>query len=204
MVFVLWVVLHPAQAQTSCSFEGKPSFTQGQPVVMQLGLGNRTFAPAVFDLGYDREGAFLFKLKLPDGSSIELPQKQIREGIALVGKLTVPPQENYSQQIILDDWYKFKDVGTYSISLTIPHNCGPMELPIKITPFDADALNSVCSQLLEKIRQNKHDYAKAADAANVLARVHDPLVVPFLKQALEANSMVDSILVPALAKFSTK
>ena len=204
LLLIAGIGMAPRTAMGSCSLETKQSFTQGEPVVLRLTLDNNTFEPAVFELGYDREGAFLFRLNLPDGSSIELPQKQVRDGISRVGKLSLAAEEKYSQQIILDDWYRFKDAGTYRVSLTIRNTCGPMELPIEITPFDADALSSVCRQLLETIRQNKNDYAKAADAANALARVNDPLAIPFLKKALQANPMVDWIVNPAIERLTRK
>jgi hypothetical protein len=204
LLLIAAIGVAPRTAMGSCSLETKRSFTQGEPVVLKLVLDNNTFEPAVFDLGYDREGALLFRLNLPDGSSIDLPQKQVREGISRVGKLSLAAQEKYSQQLVLDDWYKFKDAGTYRVSLTIQNTCGPMQLPIEITPFDADVLSSVCRQLLDTIRQNKNDYAKAADAANVLARVNNPLAVPFLKKALQANPMVDWIVNPAIERLAPK
>ena len=148
--------------------------------MVRLTLENKSFEPMVADLGYDREGAFLFKLKRPDGTLVDLPQKKVREGISRVGKFTIPSQESYSQQIILDEWYKFNEPGKYSVSLTLPKSlCVWLDIEFEILPADAEWLSNVCGELVDAIRQNKNDYAKAADAAKVLASIDNPLAVRF-------------------------
>ena len=206
LTLLFGVVMSDAQAQSLCGLEAKGYYSQGQPIVMRLMLENKSFESAVVDLGYDREGALEFKLKRGEGDWIELPRRQIREGLARVGKLTIAPQESYSQQIILDDWYKFTEPGKYVVSLKIPKTpvCAALEIPFEVLPLDAEWLSDVCSKLLDTIQQNKNDYAMAADAANVLAKVDNRLVVPFLTKALEANRMMTSILIPALERIGDK
>jgi HEAT repeat protein len=70
--------------------------------------------------------------------------------------------------------------------------------------MDAEWLSDVAAKLLETIKENKNDYAKAADAANVLARIDNRLAVPFLMKALEANPMMDSIVIPAIERIGDK
>lgn len=189
----------------ACSLSFKGYYTQGQPIVVRLTLENRSFEPMIIDLGYDREGAFLFKLKRPDGTLVDLPQKKVREGISRVGKFTIPSHESYSQQIILDEWYKFTEPGKYSVFLTMPKSlCVEQDFEFELVPADAEWLSNACSELVDAIRQNKNDYAKAADAAKVLARIDNPLAVPFLVKALEANRMVDSIIIPAIERIGDK
>ena len=67
-----------------------------------------------------------------------------------------------------------------------------------------ESLTNVCRELVETIRQNRNDYAKSADAANVLARVDNPLVTPFLMKSLEANPAVDWIVIPAIERIGDK
>ena len=200
---------HPitrAQEKTTCGLEAKGYYTQGQPIVMRISLQNHSYEPSVVDLGYDREGALELKLKRGEGEWMALPHKKVRDGISRVGKFTIPSQEGYSQQIILDDWYKFSEPGKYVVSFALAKSprCFPLELPFEILPMSAQWLSDASSELLDKIRQNKDDYAKAADAANVLARIDNPLVVPFLIKALEANPMVDSIVIPAIERVGDK
>jgi hypothetical protein len=189
----------------ACSLGAKGYFTQGQPIVMRLRVENNSFESKVVDLGYDREGALQFKLKRGEGAWMDLPQTKVREGISLVGKVTIPPGETYSQQIILDDWYKFGEPGTYVVSLMIPKSiCFGLELQFEITPANAESLSNMCSELVDAIRDSKKNYEKSADAAKVLAKIDDRLVVPFLAKALEANRMLDSILIPALERIGDK
>ena len=190
----------------SCNLEMQGHFTQGQPVVMRLMLQNDSQEEEVFDLGYNREGAFQFKLRRDEGDWIDLPQKQAREGLSLPSRVTIPLQDRYTQQIILDDWYKFSEPGKYVVVLTIPKSpgCAALELQFEITPLDVESLTKVCRELVDTIRQNRNDYAKSADAANVLARVDNPLVTPFLMKSLEANPAVDWIVIPAIERIGDK
>lgn len=212
--FVLFIVglltLSTSGAQSSqsdlrCTLTAKSSFTQGEPILLRLKLENSSNGPRGIDLGYDREGAFLFRLVRPDGFSIDLPQTKIRGGIALLGEITIPARENHSQQIILDNWYKVNEPGTYRVALEILYSpCARQELRFEITPEDLDRLKSVCNELLDAIEKNKLHYAKAADAAKALAQVHNPIAVPYLIKALESNPMVSSIVTPALKRFDDK
>ena len=194
-----------AARPSACSVAMNNYLTQGQPVVLTLTLENRSFEDVVFDLGYAREGAFQFKLKQDQGEWIDLPQKKVREGISLVPKVPIPPQGSYSQQLILDEWYKFNQLGKYSISVTLPNSlCQKSELDFEILPFDAELLSEFCDRQVNEIRKNTLHYGKAADAAKVLATIDYSLAVPFLVKALEANPMVDSILIPAIERIGDK
>lgn len=193
------------QMKTACGIGMNTYLRQGQPVVLTLTLENRSFEEVVLDLGHDRQGAFQFRLKEREGDWIDLPPKKVREGISLVAKISLPAQGSYSQQFILDEWYKFNQLGKYTVSVTLPNSlCQRSELDFEILPFDAELLSEFCDRQVELIRKNTNDYGKAADAAKVLARVDYSLAVPFLVKALEANQMVDSILIPALERIGDK
>lgn len=194
-----------SQSELRCTLTAKSSFTQGEPILLRLKLENSSNEPRVVDLGYDREGAFLFRLVPPDGLSIDLPQTELRQGIALRGELTIPARESHSQQIILDNWHKFTEPGTYRLALEILHsNCARQELRFEITPEDLDRLKSVCNEFLDAIEKNKNHYGNAADAAKALAQVQNPIAVPYLNKALESNPMVSSIVTPALERIGHK
>ena len=200
------VITNGAQSSgIRCTLTSKSSFTQGEPILLRLKLENSSSEPRAVNLGYDREGAFLFRLVGPDGLSIDLPQTQVREGISLLGEVAIPAQEKHSQQIILDNWYKFTEPGHYRLALEILYSpCPRQELRFEITPEDLDRLKSVCNELLDAIEKNKHHYANAADAAKALVQVQNPIVVPYLTKALESNPMVSSIVNPTLERFGHK
>lgn len=194
-----------SQSDLRCTLTAKSSFTQGEPILLRLKLENSSYEPRVVNLGYDREGALLFRLVPPDGLLIDLPQTKIREGISLVGEVEIPAQESHSQQIILGNWYRFTEPGPYRVALKIPNSpCARQELRFEITPEDLDRLKSVCNELMDAIEKNKNHYEKAADAAKALAQVYNPIAVPFLTKALESNPMVSSIVIPALGRIGDK
>lgn len=82
--------------------------------------------------------------------------------------------------------------------------CPALDLDFEITPADAERLSEVCGELVDEVRKNKDSYEKSSDAAKVLARVENPVAVPFLMKALEANPMVDSIVIPAIERIGDK
>lgn len=194
----------PSRTELQCGFEIRHYLNPSPPVVFRFDLQNTSFEPQVVDLGYDREGALLLKLERPDGSWVALAPKTEREGISRIQTVTIQPKEKYSQQFILDDWYKFTEPGSYRVSLIVPKTCPAMELEFEIPPLDVEELNKVCSRLVDEVRKNKDNYEKSSDMAKVLAKVDNPIVVPFLMKALEANPMVDSILIPALERIGDK
>src|SRR5918996_1600435 len=133
-----------SQLEVRCTLTATSSFTQGEPILLRLKLENSSYEPRVVNLGYNRESAFLFRLVRPDGDPIDLPQTKIREGLSLPGEVVIPAQESYSQQIILDNWYKFTEPGPYRLALKILNSpCAREELRFEITPEDLDSLKSV-------------------------------------------------------------
>ncbi len=204
-VTVVPLAAQSSQSELRCTLTAKSSFTQGEPIVLRLKLENSSSEPRVVDLGYDQEGAFLFRLTPPDGFSIDLPQTELRQGIALNGDVAIPAKESREQQIILDNWHQFTQPGSYRLALEILHsNCERQELRFETTPQDLDRLKTVCNEFLDAIEKNKYHYGRAADAAKALARVRHPIAVPYLTKALESNPMVSSIVNPALERLGHK
>jgi hypothetical protein len=182
----------------------KSTFSRQEPILWQLVIRNSSDDPLPVSLGYDREGAFIFNLKRPDGSLVELPRKPIREGLSRIGTFTVKPHTSYTQQLILNQWYDFSDPGIYEISATLKEGrqskgvCLNAIFASEILPLDTAQLQKPCSELVEVVRSNSNDFEKASDAAKAMLVIKHPVVVPCLEGALKANHAVSSFVIRGL------
>ena len=188
----------------------KNVFTRHEPILLKLVITNSSFEPLPVSLGYDREGAFLFTVRRPDGSVIELPRKKVREGLSRVGRFTVEPSKAYTQQLILNEWYAFPDVGVYEIAVSLVTRAGAERVcldtrfNIEITALDTNQLQQACGELVEVIRRNDHDVGNVLDAAKALLVVKHPLVVPFLEEALQANHAISWLVIHGLEEIGNE
>lgn len=188
----------------------KTQFTRHEPILLKLVITNSSAEPLPVSLGYDREGAFLFTVRRPDGSVIELPRKQVREGLSLVGKFTLAAGQSHTQQLILNEWYDFPEVGVYEIAASLAaakgadRVCLDARFAVEITPLDTAQLQQTCSELVETIRRNRNNVANAFDAAKALLVIKQPLAAPFLEEAFKANGAVDWLMISGLEQIGDK
>ena len=198
----------PASESAACQYSltlAKTKFSQYEPILLTLAITNSSYEPLPVSLGYNREGGFIFTVKRPDGSVKELPRKITKDTLTLLANFNVEPQKTFTQQLVLNDWYDFKDPGVYEISASLAKGrrqaepaCLNSRFKIEITPFDTAQLQQTCSELVEKISQKDHNFANASDAVKALLAVKSPLVVPFLEQAVKANHAVTSYVISGL------
>ena len=198
----------PASQSVECQYSltlAKTKFSQYEPILLTLTITNSSYKPLPVSLGYNREGGFIFTVKRPDGSVKEIPRKIAKETLTLLANFNVEAQNNYTQQLILNDWYDFNDPGVYEISASLMKGrrqdeptCLNSQFKIEITPFDMAQLQQTCSKLVEKISQNDHNFANASDAVKALLAVKSPVIVPFLEQAVNANHAVTSHVISGL------
>lgn len=214
---VLWFIPVDATAQDSkdevCPYSltlAKTAFTRHEPILLKLAIENSADEPLPVSLGYDREGAFIFTVKRPNGSVIELPRKQVREGISRVGEFTVGGRDSYIQQLILNEWYDFADAGVYEIAFRISSRtetekvCLDKRFSIEITPLDRSQLQQACSELVETVKRNSNNAGNILDAAKALLAVKHPLAVPFLEEALKANRAVYWLVISGLEQIGNE
>lgn len=186
----------------------KTRFTQHEPILLKFAITNTYDRPLNLSLGYDREGGFIFTVRRPDRSIVEIPSKRTKAGLARIGKFTIQPRQTYTQQLVLNEWFAFSDPGTYEITAKLKNPPQTNEevsepsqttrIAIEVVPLDVPQLQHACSELGEVISRNVSDYAKASEAARALIAVRHPIAVPFLEKALEANKGVASFVIAGL------
>jgi hypothetical protein len=62
----------------------------------------------------------------------------------------------------------------------------PQDIPLQITPRDAEHLKSVCEQLTKKA--GEEDAEEASNAAFALSYINDPVAVPYLGRTLKETA----------------
>ena len=131
--------------------------------------------------------------------------------LALLGNFRIEPNQTYTQQLILNEWYDFPDPGVYEVTASLAkarqqaeQACLNSTFKIEIVPFDATQVQQTCSGLVDKISQNVHNVGNASDAVQALLVVKHPIVVPFLEEALKANHSVSSDVIWGLAEIGNE
>lgn len=184
--------------------------TLREPVFFALSVRNSLDVPVKFDLGQDRKGGFRVVVVRPDGAKVQLP-KWRREGIAVIGKLSLDAGQEFTQKFLLNEWFDFAEPGRYEVevSLTTPVMAGEDgravaaqtagRLVLEISPRDEERLKRVSAALLDGIVKAR-SYRDAAESALALSHLVDPVAVPDLAKALTSGRMVEPIVIAGLER----
>jgi hypothetical protein len=184
------------------------AFTLGEPVTAVLTNQNTTTQPVTIDLGQDRTRGLVVNGTKPNGEnfSSSLPP---RDGLSMRPEVSIPSGGAHKQELLLNAWLTFDQVGTYQLLITIPEQLSPRNgLPlsssvsVQVTPRDVYVLLERASKLTEVILTSKLAQEQL-DAERALARIIDPDVVPYLKTILEHTPVSDSVILAALGRVGT-
>ena len=198
----------PAIAGVTISYSfPSQHLTLHEPVILTFKISNGTPQPIRLDLGLDRKGGFSFTVTRPDGARVQVPAFY-RTGLSRVGRVSVQSGESYSQDLLLNELYDFSMPGRYVLEgvLTNPISIGSGPVSEKDTGFrtvldfaprDELALTKACDVLANRIEAAPSNL-EAADAAFALSYVKDPIAVPYLRRALLAQKVVESVAINGL------
>jgi hypothetical protein len=180
--------------------EDKP--TLHEPVVLVFTVANNTSYPIQLDLGHDYKSGFSFSVVDPNGQLHQL-RPLFYSGRSGPGTVSVAPGHNYSQKLLLNQWYAFPVPGQYEFKghLTQPIMVGQgvgrqtdrgFRVVIGVGPRNEAALTATCEFLASEIEG--HNNQDAADAALALSYVNDPLAEPYLRSVLLTGEELELII----------
>lgn len=203
------VLAAQTEGQVSFEYSTPPSITLNEPVTIQMKIRNGLKDILIVDLGADRKANFIFKIVEPNGSSIQPPQFS-PFGLVPIGKFSIGPGQTYSQEILLDEWYKPAQLGAYKVevSLAKPFQNGngetvdtktEGELTFRVGPRDVKVLNDLCGQLVDKVLHGQSQGEKA-EAARTLSYIRDPASVPYLGEVLKNGGELGGFAVDGLVR----
>jgi hypothetical protein len=181
-----------------------------EPVIIEAGVSNVTTGPIQVDFGDNRKGAFHFKVTRPDGRKAWTPAPEPREGLVFSGVVALKPGESFVVRFTLDEWFDFSELGDYLIegelgnSIKTPEGT-TIEAPkrfrstLKVVPRDGKRLRSTCASLTSNVL-NAASRGEAADFAEALSRVNDPVAVPYLQQLLQSGQGFEQYAIAGLQR----
>jgi len=182
-----------------------------EPVVLTFTVKNESASSIQLDLGQDRKGEFLLTVKEANGKRVTLPRYG-HEGISIPGILTVDAGKQFSQELIINEWYAFKTPGKYELEIQFSKPIVMKDTSSQITargshgeitigPRNVPRLQSLCDHLSKQI-ESADSYERASNAALELSYVTDPVAVPYLERVLISGKMVEKAVVEGLERIA--
>jgi len=185
--------------------------TQHEPVILVLEFGSPSPQSVVVDLGYNSEKLHITVVD-PDG--VVVNKTNSVEGPGATYSFHIDGESKSSGAVPLTDWFTFDKVGNYEIDVDLGAHSASYErfsytmvgnrakLNITVRPRDEAALRQVCDQLLSHAEDLPYDSQEKWVAARALAKVNDPVAVPFMVRALNQRNFA-RLMIPALARIKT-
>jgi hypothetical protein len=178
------------------------------PVFADLSIHNDFSEEVYCDLGHNRKGALVFTVARSGSAPVEL-QTPIEEGIGRIGRISIAPNQTYTQRLLLNEWYDFSNVGTYSVrarlSTQIKTRSGEIvptkvddALELEIQPRNKKWLREICQSLAQTAIRPAAE--PASEAALALSYIKDPIAVPYLDQVMEKGMLTKELAVRGLAR----
>ncbi len=135
------------------------------------------------------------------------PRKQ---GIAFFGKVHLLPGESYSQVLVLNEWFKFEELGTYRVDIRLLSSVQSGGSVLANSSFSGrlemldrspEKLDATCNDLMARLGAAR-SYKESSELALALSYVADPIAIPYLEKVLEKR-MVADIAVAGLKRLNS-
>jgi hypothetical protein len=204
-----------ASGDVRVSFDVKPSLTQHEPVILRLTFDNTSPDRIQIDLGRNAVGSLRFSLTPPNRATVTADPSRVTGpgGLFVMATKTVEPGERYFQEVLLNQWFGFEDVGAHRFEVEFRGavKAGGAEVVaaprtaswvIEILPRDEQRLREVCEEWLGRVRQ-RSDWDDAAHAARAISSINDPVVVEYLPAVIATEMMVANYAIDALRQIAT-
>jgi hypothetical protein len=185
-------------------------FSLHEPMVAVLRIQNDSAQAAHFDLGLNHKGALVFTFTQPDGKQIVRNLPEDFDGFGEIGEVALKPGDSYHEELVLNDWQEFDQLGTYEFQLAIAPSSQPSQRQApklrtagrsRVTPTDTVRLGTACGRLAA-LALGKNATA-AWNAAHALSYATDQVCLPSMLQALAGCFACRADILLGLAKMGT-
>lgn len=185
--------------------------TLHEPVFVNFSVHNKLLESIRLDLGHNRKSNFEFTITEPDGSIIS-GQHLGEEGFGRVGDISLEPSEEYSQRLLVNEWYQFIEPGNYNIEIRLTKPLIALSgalvehgssgtLSLRIHPRDPKRLSLVCQDLY-RVAIESSNVEEATEAALALSYVSDPVAISYLEKGLKETILMWPYAIPGLARIA--
>ena len=211
----LWTESPSAQIKgVTIAYSVEPTvIAMHEPVIVRFDVLNESTQPITLQLGVDRKESFSLALRRPDGSEQKRPPLPRREGAFRVGKVNLGPGERLRHQLLLSEWASLSTPGAYELDVRL---LTPIEMSsgaqfmseryrtrFEVMPRDEAHLKAACERFVQQI-ESTDNVEEMQGAAAALAHVDDPIVVPYLEQALGTGKYVEHQAIEGLARIGNE
>ena len=173
----------------------------GEPVLLRVHVQNTTSEPLDLDLGDDSKGNILIAVIDPAGKRNEksTPDPSTQSGMTFFGGRRLEPREKESETLVLNEWFEFKEIGRYQITIQLkePPKIGgrsisipTISLNLEVTPYDPKQLESACRVIAAEVVRPLAGQ-DSFGAVQALKLLQDPNLFPFWSELLRNASNQD-------------
>jgi hypothetical protein len=206
---------HAASAQSShvtVMYQPPAALLLHEPVVVGFRVNNNLPEAVSFNLGWNRTSAFALSIKHPDGTIVQAPAPKA-DGPGWRGEVTVEEGASYSQQLLLNQWSSFEQVGPYQVEIrmaasivtsrgTIVRRATTDHIQLQISGRNEGALDQLCRRLADTAWSSPNA-GEGYEAALRLSYVNDPVGVRYMRYVLAATDRVDPVLFDGLRRINS-
>lgn len=171
-------------------FEAKPAqqfFVPGEPIVVDLMVENTGNTEIQFVMDGRLEEAVQVKMEGKDKQAVEKIQFQQEGGLFSPEKFVAKPGESAKVSLVLDKWYRLKNLGTYkgTVTVKIAHH---KDLSAQFEAVVADPLDQVSLRYYDAWANAKTAKSQM-DAVECLSYVRSNYAIKYLEQiGLNSNA----------------
>jgi hypothetical protein len=216
LMFAAWLILFASAVSAQpggvvVRYGTNNNLVLHEPVIVVFTVDNGLDVPITFDLGFRQKGHFRITVTPPGRPPLQLAPLD-ESGFGVGGNVSVAATQGYSQRLLLNEWYDFRQEGKYQIDVALPvpirANGGTVTsssretFELTIEPPDPTRLGRTCRALLASATSSP-SYEEQADAALALSYVVDPVAVPFLRELLTALPRLDAIVFEGLRRIGS-
>jgi hypothetical protein len=186
-----------------------------EPVYATFSVRNDTRATIRFSMGRNDKGLFSFSVTPPTRQTLEIPKipPPPEGGLHVVSEPSLKPGQQYTQRLLLNEWYEFPSSGAYRVTLRSDivfendrgqpvRTSGNTTFTVQIAPKDDARLEIICSELTTRALAQA-GVRPRVDAARALSYVGDPVAIPYLSQLLENGKSVEQYGIIGLDRIGT-
>lgn len=209
LLLVLILVAAPFSAYTealvTCDLQAeKNSISLGEPLFLTLSCRNDTASEAQIDLATG--DGLLWIISRTDGATDRIPEKA-RLSRPSPQIIPIPGGKEMTARVPLGRWFRFPEGGTYQVAALI-RPLGKLAgvetnaIEIVVEGRSPGRLRATAEQLLQTAADAPS--AEAELAAEALASIEDPLVLPFFAEALHQRIAGTAHIVDGLARMGNR
>ncbi len=179
-------------------------------MVVLFEVHNGMTKPVVVTVGALVRQYFDFSLTTPSGQVLHKDPFNHQVDIVSIGdgKITVAPGADYKEPLVMNRWFPFESLGTYSLTSKVTSDIETADgdfqaesqtAQLRVNPRDPSRLNKICADL-----EQQAEIATTVEAAQfpalALSYVNDPVAVPYLARLLSAHTLAYATAVTGLER----